>query len=121
MEEHHLLSAKDIKKKFHEWFRNPVSADPLIPVVKELQKKFHEWFRDPVSPEPPIPVGNNLQKKFYEWFSDPVSPDPPFPAEANHSIGDSAPADLSFLTNTYDSRDKTQRSRGFTGLWHSGR
>jgi hypothetical protein len=94
MEEHHLPSAKDIKKKFHEWFRNPVSADPPFSA-----KANH----------------SDLQKKFHKWFSDPVSPNPPFPVEANHSIGDSAPANLLFPTKTDYSRDKTRR-RGVYGL-----
>jgi hypothetical protein len=94
MEENYLPPAMYLQRKFYEWFRDPVSADPSLPAKANY----------------PPPV-KDLQEKFYEWFGDSVPADPLFPAEANHSNGDPVPANLSFPIEIYDSHDKTRRRR----------
>jgi hypothetical protein len=66
MEENYL----PLQKKFYEWFRNPISADPSLPGDVNY-----------------LPLPKDLQSLFSEWFRDPVPADPPFPTKVNHSIG----------------------------------
>ena len=57
MEENFLPSAKDLQKKFYEWFSDPVSADPLLPA--DIDRSIG----DHVPADPPFPT-----KTYYSHY-----------------------------------------------------
>ena len=63
--------------------------------------------------EESLPPSHYLQKKFQEWFRDPISP------EADHSIGDTTPAELPFPVEEHQSiRHSTPADLPFPIMMH---